>query len=179
MGGGLLAIAKLLPGWLWIVLAVVAWGAWQRTRATAATAKVQQVQRDQLEHRIRTHEQRETALQESLAVVEARLAAQQEAAKNAERRRVQAAAAAASAADALRMLEHDARAAAAGACGGDPAAAADGPAGQLADALRDSAARYLEVARVADDAIIRGGECEQRYDALTQQQAQGALTGPR
>lgn len=175
----LLRFARVVPAWAWVLLAVLAWGGWNQFKADRATAKVQRAQLDRVNDLVRTQALREQAMHGALLETTRRLTAQQEAARNAERRRLQAAAAAASAADALRMLEHDAAAAAARACPGDPAAAAVGPAGQLADALGDSAARYLAVARVADDAIIRGLECEQRYDALTQRQAAGARAGPR
>jgi len=109
---------------------------------------------------------REKAISEAMAEADRRLSVQQEATNAAEvkaRRAQSAATVSGVAADSLR--EHIARIVAdAGTC--DSAPSTVSPTKRLADVLNESVAEYRTVAEVADRAIIVGGECSDRYDAL-------------
>ena len=39
--GPLLAIARVVPAWLWVVIAVLAWGGWNHYKATRAAGQAQ------------------------------------------------------------------------------------------------------------------------------------------
>lgn len=164
----LASIARIVPPWAWLGLAVLAWGGCQRHNATRAESKLQQAQQRAAEERARTHELREQAMHGALVETTRRLKDQQEAATHAQRLHEAARAAAAAGADAERLFGDAAAGLAARACAGDPAASGVSPADQLANALRASTAQYRALALTADDAIARGIECERRYDALTQ-----------
>jgi hypothetical protein len=156
----ILSFVKLVPFWVWILSAVLAWGGWQKHQATVSAAKAQAQQTE-----IATETQK--ALQESIAETARRLEAQQEVAKNAEVAASIARADAAGASVAASRL----RARLAAIASSTAASGASAPAGRASDGLpnllADCADRYSSVAAAADRAIVAGTHCVGAYEALS------------
>ena len=156
-----LSFIRAVPFWVWLLAAAIAWGGFQRWRANGAAETYQAAQ-------IQAAKQTEAALAANIRETARRLAAQQEATREAENQasiaRVDAAAAA-TAAERLRKRLAAIRAAEPRAS--DSAAAGASTTDRLADVLGQCADRYREVAAAADQAIVSGRACEASYEALT------------
>lgn len=157
--GRLLALAKLVPWWAWLLAVALAWGGWQRHRAQAIAAEFQREQ-------AAAAAERETALQSSIAETSRRLAAQQRISEDAKAQTIKARAAAAAAGDALQRLR-ERLAQSTSPAPDNPSAAGRGETAALARVLGICAERYQGLAGIADAAIIAGKACESSYDALT------------
>jgi hypothetical protein len=156
----IVSVLRAIPWWAYAIAICLAWGAWQRHRANATAAEYQHAQAE-------AAQQREAALAASIAETARRLAAQQEATRNADAQTLKArgnAAAAGAAADRLR-----AKLAAVNADAGasHSTAASASATGRLADILATCADRYRDVAASADRAVIAGSACVASYEALT------------
>jgi hypothetical protein len=154
-----LNVLRLIPIWVWVVVACLAWGGWQRHRATSVAAEYQQAQ-------AKAATERETALALTVQETARRLAAQQEATNEAEKKSIKAVGDAAAARTAAARLRDKLAAVNANAGASGASAAGGGSAGRVADLLARCADRYTDVAGVADRAIIAGLACEQSYKAL-------------
>lgn len=155
----LLAFAKAIPWWAWVLAVALAWGGWQRHKAQSVAAEYQRAQAS-------AAAEREAALQSSITETARRLAAQQRIANDARAQTVKARASAAAAVDAVQQLR-DRLAQSPGASPDNPAPANRGEAAALGRVLGICAGRYQELASIADAAITAGKACEQSYDALT------------
>lgn len=155
-------LLRAVPLWVWLLLAVLAWGGWQRHRATAAAQDLAAVQ-------LQAAQQREAAL--AAAVIEqARVAAEQGAIADETRRRLERARAnagrARTAADRLRGAAASAAAGAAAAAAAGDCAPAVAAAGVHADVLGRAVERARILAEHADAAGAAGEACQRAYDAL-------------
>jgi hypothetical protein len=154
-----LSFLKLIPIWVWVVVACLAWGGYQRHRANSVAAEYQQAQ-------AKAATERETALALTVQETARRLAAQQEATNEAEKKSIKAVGdAAAARTAAARLRDKLAALDASGGAASAPAAFAS-QAGRVADILARCADEYTKVAGVADRSIIAGLACEQSYKAL-------------
>jgi hypothetical protein len=156
----LIGLLRGIPIWAWALAAALAWGGWQKHRATSIAAEFAQA-------RQQAAAEREQALAAAIAETARRLAAQQEATRNADKATLKARSAAASAAVAADGLRSRLAAIKADAGASNPAAAGAGQTDRLADILGECADHYRGVAAVADRAIIAGQACEQSYLSLT------------
>ena len=158
--GLILGFFRIVPPWVWLVVALVGWGGYQRYRANSAAAIYQHAQ-------IEAAKATEAALAENIRETARRLAEQQKATQNAEIQTAKArAAAGAASAAADRLRERLVAISAASASAPHSAAAgASAPAG-IAGILSACADRYSAVAGIADRAIIAGRTCEAHYQAL-------------
>lgn len=156
----LLALARKVPAWAWVVIAALAWGGIQRHRAAAAGAELRQ-------HDAEVAAETLKASQAAQTETARRLAAQQGITDEAQARARTAGLAAAGARAAADRLRVQLAAAASSAAAGNPTASAGGQAAVLADVLSQCAGRLQVVAAVADDAINRGRACEAAYTSLT------------
>lgn len=165
--GLILGVFRLVPPWVWLVVALVGWGGYQRYRANSAAAVYQQAQ-------IEAAKATEAALAENIRETARRLAEQVKATEDAQAKTTKARAdAGAAGAAAARLRERlDALRAASAPAGNPPAAAASGAAGP-ADLLAACADRYSSVAASADRAVIAGQACEAHYRALIVNPPQG------
>jgi len=154
-----LAFAKAIPWWAWVLAVALAWGGWQRHKAQSVAAEYQRAQAS-------AAAEREAALQSSITETARRLAAQQKVANEARAQTVKARASAAAAGDAVQQLR-DRLAQSPSASPDNPAPANRGETAALARILGICAGRYQELARITDEAITAGKACEQSYDALT------------
>jgi len=155
-----LSFLKAIPFWVYLLVAVVAWGGYQRYQAKSAAAVYQKAQID-------AAKATEAALAENIRETARRLAEQTKVTQDAETKLAKARAAAVAAdgaAGRLRQRLDAIRAASAPA--GDPSAAGASTTDRLADVLGQCADRYRAVAASADRAIISGHACEQSYQAL-------------
>jgi Protein of unknown function (DUF2514) len=155
-----LSFLKAIPFWVYLLVAVVAWGGYQRYQAKSAAAVYQKAQID-------AAKATEAALAENIRETARRLAEQTKVTQDAETKLAKARAAAAAAdgaAGRLRQRLDAIRAASAPA--GDPAVAGASTTDRLADVLGQCADRYRAVAASADRAIIAGHSCEASYQAL-------------
>lgn len=155
-------LLRAVPLWVWLLLAVLAWGGWQRHRATAAAQDLAAVQ-------LQAAQQREAAL--AAAVREqARVAAEQGAIADETRHRLDRARAdagrARAAADRLRVAAASAAAGAAAAAAAGDCAPAVAAAGVHADVLGRAVERARILAEHADAAGAAGEACQRAYDAL-------------
>lgn len=166
MFSGVLGLIGRLPAWVWVLVALLAWGGWQRHQAHAVAAELagQQAQAAQA---------REAGLQASIAETERRLQAQHGVAKDAQDQldRVRADRATADRV-AARLRAKLATAGQAGGGAADPPAAGDCSAAEararvLAELLSRADDRAGGLAAAADAARIAGEACERNYDALT------------
>jgi hypothetical protein len=156
----ILAFLRVIPFWVYIVAAVLAWGGYQRYQAKSAAAIYQKAQID-------AAKATEAALADNIRETARRLAAQQKATQDAEAQIIKARAAAAGAnAAADRLRDRLAAIRAAEPRASDPAASSASQTDRLADVLGECATRYREVAASADHAIIAGRACEASYQAL-------------
>jgi hypothetical protein len=153
-------VGSAVPVWAWVIVAALAWGGWQRHRASSAAEAmrahdaaiaaqiIQRQQADQAETARRLDEQRKaTDAAETLSRT-ARLDA-------------------AGAHDAAQRLRQQLATRTAHRRPADPASAAAGDAGALADLLSQCAERYQQVAAVADASIVAGLTCQRAYQSLT------------
>lgn len=156
--GRVLALAKLVPWWAWVLALVLAWGGWQKHKA-ASTA------REFAKEQAAAAADREKALQASVAESTRRLQAQNRIAQDAQAKTAKARADATAAADDLKRLR-DRLAKPTNSGPGNPASAAGSQTNIIAESLAECAGRYTALAGIADAAIIAGQACEQSYGAL-------------
>ena len=165
MFSGVLGLFGRLPAWVWVLVALLAWGGWQRHQARAVAVELagQQAQAAQA---------REAGLQASIAETERRLQAQHGVAQDAQDQ-LDKVRADRTAADrvAARLRAKLAAAGQAGGGSGDSTAAGDcaaaeARAGVLADLLSRADDRAGGLAAAADAARIAGEACERSYDSL-------------
>ena len=155
-------LLRAIPLWVWLLLAVLAWGSWQRHRATAVAQDLAAVQ-------LQAAQQREAEL--AAAVIEqARVAAEQGAMAGETRRRRERARAdagrARTAADRLRAAAASAAAGAASAAAAGDCSRAVAAVGVHADVLGRAVERARILAEHADAAGAAGGACQRAYDPL-------------
>ncbi|RTL06511.1 MAG: hypothetical protein EKK62_12845 [Acidimicrobiia bacterium] len=153
--GPAMSVLRIVPVWVWIVAACLAWGGWQRHRATSATKAAAVAEQRAAVEAATSEAERAARAQEQAYAENARAAADAYAA-NLERSRA-AAGAARSELDRLRV----AVAAAGSASGPAPSASAPGRsdgATQLRLVVGECAAALSEVAAHADrcEARVRG-----------------------
>jgi len=161
----ILSFLKLIPWWVYVLAAILAWGGYQKALAThRATELATQAQK--------VAQSREKALADALVESSRRAAAQTKVVRDAEQSKivaVGAAASAAAAADSLRQqLESDRSARAAN----DPGfaiagSAASSPIGMLAIVLGQCVSRVQVLAEYADISRISGKACVQAYNSLS------------
>lgn len=158
-----LSILRRVPVWVWVVLALLAWGGFQRHSAKAAERKASQLREAVV--------QREAAEAKAAADQRAaQLEAQRKVIDDATQRAAREAADAATARTALQRLRASLAAGAANAASA-PASASSQAAGAssavLAELLGQCGKRVLELGEYADAAAGAGAACERSYDALT------------
>lgn len=161
-----LAILRRVPAWLWVVLALLAWGGWQRHQARS-------IEREHTEAVAAAAAEREAKLQADAAETARRLHAQKEITDDARKKAQALAADAQRARDAEQRLRARLAAIAAHPGAGNPAPADGSPPASetsalLADMLGRCGARVRELAEYADAARAAGETCERSYEALTQ-----------
>lgn len=160
-GGRLLALLRLVPPVVWLILALLAWGGWQRHRVATVAAQFQAA-------KDKAAAERQHQLEQSIHKAQAVQAAQDEAIRHANDSTTASNTAAAAAADAARRLRDQLAAERSRARAADPAAAASSPADRTADVLAACVDRYRDVAAAADRAVIAGQACERAYGALSE-----------
>lgn len=163
----MIALLRVIPIWVYIVAACLAWGGYQRWRANSAAQEYAQAQ-------AAAATEREAALQAAIEETARRLAAQAKATKDADEQTAKAKTAAAGAAGAAQRLRAQLAAFAASATSSDPAASGAGATSGLAEILGECADRYRTVAVAADRAVIAGRACEQIYDSLASPRGSGS-----
>lgn len=155
-----LSFLRLIPIWVYVIAACLAWGGYQRHRATSIAAEYQQAQ-------AKAATEREKALALTVEETARRLSAQQEATNEAEKKSIKAVGDAAAARTAAARLRD--KLATINASAGSASAPASGASAsnRVADILNRCADEYTKVAGIADRAIISGLACEANYKALT------------
>jgi Protein of unknown function (DUF2514) len=155
-----LSFLRAVPFWVYLLIAVIAWGGYQRYQAKSAAAVYQKAQ-------IAAAKATEAALVENIRETARRLAEQTKVAQDAETKLAKARATAAAAdGAAVRLRQRLDAIRAASAPTGDPAAAGASTTDRLADVLGRCADQYRTVAASADRAIVAGHACEASYQAL-------------
>lgn len=164
IGMRLLGLAKMVPIWVWLVLAILGWGGWQNHKANVAAAEL-------VDERQKISAAREQAMQASMAETARRLRAQEEANRYATEQTALSRADALAAGAALDRVQQRANqlASRAGSCDTSVASGrttASEAARMLADLQRRADERAGLLARIADERGIAGEACQRAYEAL-------------
>jgi hypothetical protein len=158
-----IGLLRLVPVWAWVVAVALAWGAVQHHRASAAGARALAAERDLAEIRA-------AAAKEAIDTLARTVAAQGEAAREADTQAARDRADAAAASAAVRRLRTAAQAAAGGCSARAPSAASSAPAGAAGNLRADVLGRLGEaaqrIAEHADSSRTAGQLCERSYDAV-------------
>lgn len=156
-------LLRLVPIWAWVVTIALAWGAVQHHRASAAGARALAAERDLAETRA-------AAAKTAIDTLARTVAAQGEAAREADTQAARDRADAAAASAAVRRLRNAAQAAAGGCSARAPSTAGSSPAdaagGVQADVLGRLGEAAQRIAEHADDSRRAGQLCERSYDAV-------------
>lgn len=159
-----LLLLRRVPPWLWVLLAVLAWGGWQRHQA-------KRIERQHTQAVAQAAAERETKLQADAAETARRLDAQKGIADDARKQAKTLDTDAERARAAEQRLRAQIAALTANSGTSDPAATDGGQAaGQtvtvLADMLSRCGRRVRELAEYADAARTSGEACEKSYESL-------------